>query len=63
MTVKEFSTKLNSLVKYALSVANSNRGKLEVFLEGLGFDIAKDITMEDNLPRSFFKALRFDTMR
>lgn len=48
MTVKKFSTKLNSLAKYALGVANSDRGKLLVFLRGLRFDIMKDVIMGDN---------------
>lgn len=32
MSVWEFLTKFNSLAKYALGVANSKKGKLDVFM-------------------------------
>lgn len=48
-------------------MANSNKGKLEIFFEGLRSNIAKDVMIGDNPFRSFFealgKALRFETMR
>lgn len=43
MSVREFLTKLNSLAKYASSMANLERGKLDVFMGGLKVDIAKDL--------------------
>lgn len=66
-TIKVFSTKLNSLAKYALGVDNLDRGKLEVFLGGLRLDIAKDVMIRYNPPRSLSKALgkalRSETVR
>lgn len=67
MIIREFSTKLNSLAKYALGVANSDRGKLEVFLRWLRSDITKNVMMGVNPPKSFsldlHKALRSETMK
>lgn len=57
MTIKEFLTKLNSLAKYALGVANSDRGKLEVFLGKLIVDITKDVLMGDTFPKYFLKVV------
>lgn len=34
MLVKKFSTKLNSLAKYRPGMANSERGKPNMFIEG-----------------------------
>lgn len=67
MTIKEFSTKLNSLAKYASTVANSNKGKLKVFLGGLKSKITKDMKMRDN-PHKFLlealdRALKSNVMR
>lgn len=53
MSIKEFSTKLNSLAKYAPGVANSENGKLGVFIEGLRPDIAKNVIMVIILLRFF----------
>lgn len=66
MSVREFSTKLNSLAKYAPSMANSERGKLDVFIKGLRPNIVMNVVMRDNPPKNFLKALshalRFKTM-
>lgn len=48
MLVRKFSTKLNSLAKYALEVASLDRGKLKVFLGRLRLDITKDAMIRDN---------------
>lgn len=62
MIVKEFSTKLNFLVKYALRVDSLNKAELEDFLGRHRSDIAKDVIMGYNPPKSllkvFAKALR-----
>lgn len=57
MLVREFSTKLNFLAKCALRIASSDKGKLEVFLGGFRSDIAKDVMIQDNPPKSLLKAL------
>lgn len=53
MLVKEFLTKLNLLAKYTLGMANSGRGKLNIFIRDLRLDIAKDVIILDNLPMTF----------
>lgn len=53
MSVREFLTKLNSLAKYASSMANLERGKLDVFMGRLKVDIANDMMIRDNLPKTF----------
>lgn len=57
MIVREFSTKLNSLAKYTLRVANLNNDKLKVFLGGLKSDIIKEVMMRDNPLRFLSEAL------
>lgn len=51
MIVKEFSTKLNFLVKYALRVDSLNKAELKDFLGRHRSDIAKDVIMGYNLLR------------
>lgn len=41
MLVKKFSTKLNLLAKYKPDMANSERGKPNMFIEGQRLNIAK----------------------
>lgn len=57
MSVREFFTKLSSLSKYVLSIASSDRDKLDVFLSRLRLDIAKDIMIGDNPLKSLLEAL------
>lgn len=57
MTVKKFFFKLNFLAKYALRVTNSDKGKLEVFFEGLRSNITKNVLIEDNPLRTLLEAL------
>lgn len=57
MSLKEFFTKLNSLAKYTRGLANSKQDQLDVFMGKLRLDIAKDVIMEDNSPKTFSKAL------
>lgn len=51
MIVKEFSIRLNVLAWYAFSVANINKGKTKIFINGLRFDITKDMLTRDNPPK------------
>lgn len=55
MSIKEFSTKLNSLAKYALSMASLEIGKLDVFIGELRSNITKDVMMRDNPPKTFLE--------
>lgn len=57
MLIREFSTKLNSLAKYVSGVASLDKGKLEVFLDRLKLNIAKDVIVGYNPPKSLLKAL------
>lgn len=50
---RKFSTKLSSLAQYALRVACSDRGKLEVFLVGIRLDVTKGVMMEIILPNLY----------
>lgn len=61
MSIKEFLIKLNSLAKYVVGMANSKRGKLDVFMGGLKLYIVKDVMIRDNLPKNFFKDPRSNT--
>lgn len=67
MSIKGFSTKLNSLPKYVHGATNSERGRLDVFMGELRPNIAKDVMMRDNPPKSlsdaFGQTLRSKTMR
>lgn len=54
--VKEFLTKLNSLAKYAPGMTNSKIIKLDMF-RGMRSNIAKNVMMRDNLPKTFSEAL------
>lgn len=67
MAIKDFSTKLNFFTKYVLGITSSNWGKLEVFLDRLKLDIAKDVILGDNPPKYILKALgtllRLEAMR
>lgn len=56
MSVKKFLTKMNSLKKYAFGMASLERGKLDVFMRGLRLDIANDVMIKDNPPKTFSKA-------
>lgn len=57
MLIREFSTKLNSLAKYVSGVASLDKGKLEVFLDRLKLNIAKDVIVGYNPLKSLLKAL------
>lgn len=50
MFMKEFSTCFNSIAHYALGVANTDKGKIEIFINGLRSDIFNDVLMRDNPP-------------
>lgn len=67
MLVREFLTKLNSLVKYALRVTSLKKDKLDVFIGRIRSNIAKDMIMRDNHPRifseAFDQAFRFKAIR
>lgn len=56
MSVREFSTKLNSLAKYALRMVNSERGTLDMFIRGLRPNITRDVIIRDNPHRTFLEA-------
>lgn len=58
VTVKEFSTRFNSLAKYVVGVDSLDRGKLEIFLKRFKLDILKDVLMGDNHSRFLSKTLR-----
>lgn len=49
MTVKEYSTKFNSLAMYAPRVANTNKEKIRIFINGLRSDIVHHVMMRDLL--------------
>lgn len=51
MSIREFSTKFNSLGKYMPSVVNLERGKLDMFIGRLRPNIAKNVIMGDNPPK------------
>lgn len=57
MSVRKFSTKLNSLAKYTFSMANLERGKLNVFMRWLRPNIAKYLIMRYNLSKTYLEAL------
>lgn len=57
MSKKEYFTKLNTLAKYALGVANTNMSKIEVLFGGLKSNIAKDVIMGDHASWSYLDAL------
>lgn len=57
ITIKEFSTKLNAFVWYAFGVTNTDKGKIKIFINGLRSNIAKDVLIRDNPPRSYSGAL------
>lgn len=65
--VREFSTKLNSLAKYALDITSSQRNKLDMFMRELRPDITKVVMMRENPPKTFLEALAitlgFETIR
>lgn len=48
MTVKEFSIKLNALSQYALDMANIDKRKTKIFINGLRANIAKEVLIGDN---------------
>lgn len=66
MSVKVFSTKLNSLAKCAPSMANLEKNKLDMFMKRLRLDITKDVIMNNNPPKTFLEdlsqVLRSETM-
>lgn len=51
--VKEFFTKLNALARYILVTTSIDKRKIEIFINGLRLDIAKDMFTKDNLSRSY----------
>lgn len=53
MTVMKFSTRFNSLIQYAFSVANNDKGKMKIFINRLRLNIAKDVLTRDNPPKSY----------
>lgn len=58
ITIKEYSTRLNIVGRYARGVANSiDKGKIETFINGLSKDITKDVIMGDYTPSSYLEAL------
>lgn len=57
MTIKEFFTKLNSLAQYALGVANTNKGKMKIFIKKLKADIIKDMLIGDKPLKSYTEAV------
>lgn len=57
MSMKKLSTKLNALAKYVSRVANTNKGKMEIFINRLLSDIAKDVMIEKYAISSYSKAL------
>lgn len=58
MIVKEYSTWLNSLAKYAFEVASMVISRMEIFIHGLRFDNAQDMMMGNYTPNSHTKSLR-----
>lgn len=67
MKVKEFSTKVKFLAKYASRVTNLDKGKLEIFLKRLKSDITEYVMIEDNPCRSLSRvqnrALRLEAVK
>lgn len=50
MTIKKFSTKFNAFTWYAPGVANNDKGKIEIFINGLRSKIANNMLTGDNPP-------------
>lgn len=57
MTIREFFIVLNALAWYALGITSINKEKIEIFINGLRSDIAKDVLTWDNPPKSYTEAL------
>lgn len=57
MTIKMFSTKLNSLAQYTPDMANTDKEKIKIFTNRLKTDMAKDVLIRGNLLRSYIKAV------
>lgn len=57
MTMREFFTKLNELALYTSRVANIDKRKMKIFINGLRLDITKDVLTKDNHSRSYTKVL------
>lgn len=56
MIVKEYSTRFNTLVVYALGVASKTKGEREIFIKRLRSDIA-NVIIGYHAPNSYTKAL------
>lgn len=57
ITVKELSTRLNTLAWFAYSVTNNDKSKIEIFINRLRLKIAKDELTANNLRKPYIKAL------
>lgn len=53
MTIKEFSIRLNALAQYALDMVNTNKEKLNTFINTLRLEITKDMLTIDNPSKSY----------
>lgn len=56
-TVKEYLTKFNHLIRYALEVASTERGPIEKFFYKLDLTIARDNITRAQPPQTYDKAL------